>query len=107
MNAGLKFAVGIITLVMLSAPGLAQTAQRPAQTEKSAAEAEASLQSATQLAQSGKFKEAEPLAEHPVDLDLGIDQVSVVVGETTTLASATFIAKIPADEAAILRLFGC
>jgi hypothetical protein len=47
------------------------------------------------------------LAEHPVDLDLGIDQVSVAVGETTTLASATFIAKIPADEAAILRLFGC
>jgi hypothetical protein len=45
------------------------------------------------------------LAEHPIDIDLGIDQVSVVVGETTTLASATFVGKVTTDEAAILRLF--
>jgi hypothetical protein len=46
------------------------------------------------------------LADHPIEIDLGVNQVSIIVSESSTLAPAKFIGKIPADEAGILGLFG-
>lgn len=45
------------------------------------------------------------LKDHPVVIDLGIDQVSVIVSDAQTLVPAKFIGRIPADEPRILRLF--
>jgi len=45
------------------------------------------------------------LAEHPVEIDLGIEQVTVVVSESRTLVPTLFTGRIPADETAILKLF--
>jgi hypothetical protein len=45
------------------------------------------------------------LAEHPIEIDLGIKQVAVVVSESRTLVPTLFTGRIPADEAAILKLF--
>jgi hypothetical protein len=45
------------------------------------------------------------LEEHPIEIDLGISQVSVIVSDSSTLVPAKFIGKIPADEPEIRRLF--
>ena len=45
------------------------------------------------------------LAEHPIEVDLGIEQVTVVVSESRTLAPTLFTGRVPADEKAILKLF--
>lgn len=45
------------------------------------------------------------LAEHPIEIDVGIEQVTVVVSESRTLAPTLFTGRIPADETAILKLF--
>jgi hypothetical protein len=47
----------------------------------------------------------EYLAERPIEVDLGIDQVAVIVSESTTLAPAKFIGRIPKDSAEIIKLF--
>lgn len=45
------------------------------------------------------------LKDHPIEINLGIDQVSVIVSDSPTLAPAKFIGKIPADDSEIHRLF--
>jgi hypothetical protein len=45
------------------------------------------------------------LKNHPIDIDLGIDAVSVIVSDSPTLVPAKFIGKIPADDSEIQRLF--
>jgi hypothetical protein len=45
------------------------------------------------------------VAEHPIEVDLGIEQVAVIVSESRTLVPTLFTGRIPADETAILKLF--
>jgi hypothetical protein len=45
------------------------------------------------------------LAEHPVEIDVGIGQVAVIASDSSTLAPARFVGRIPGDRAAILELF--
>lgn len=45
------------------------------------------------------------LAEHPIEVDLGLEQVAVIVSESRTLVPTLFTGRIPADETAILKLF--
>jgi hypothetical protein len=45
------------------------------------------------------------LAGNPAEIDLGIDQVTVVAAHSPTLSSPRFTGKIPADTAEILKLF--
>jgi len=45
------------------------------------------------------------LAEHPVEVDVGIGQVTVIASDSPTLAPARFIGRIPGDRAEILELF--
>jgi hypothetical protein len=47
----------------------------------------------------------EYLTEYPIEISLGIDQVVVIVSDSTTLASARFIGRIPKDSAEIITLF--
>jgi hypothetical protein len=45
------------------------------------------------------------LAQHPVQLDVGVDQVSVIAADSPALAPAQFIGGLPADPADIVRLY--
>jgi hypothetical protein len=45
------------------------------------------------------------LAEHPAEVDVGLEDVAVIASDSSTLAPATFIGRIPEDRAAILELF--
>jgi len=45
------------------------------------------------------------LAEHPVEVDVGIGQVTVIASDSPTLAPARFIGRIPGDRAGIIELF--
>ena len=45
------------------------------------------------------------LAEHPVDFEMGIKQVTIIAADSPTLAPPIFQGHIPADNVAIQRLF--
>jgi hypothetical protein len=45
------------------------------------------------------------LAEHPVEVDVGIAQVTVIASDSSALAPARFIGRIPGDRAEIMELF--
>lgn len=45
------------------------------------------------------------LAEHPVDFEMGINQVTIIAADSPTLAPPIFQGHIPADNVAIQRLF--
>lgn len=45
------------------------------------------------------------LVEHPVEFEMSINQVTIIATDTPTLAPTKFRGHIPADNAAILRLF--
>jgi hypothetical protein len=45
------------------------------------------------------------LAEHPAEVDVSIDDVAVIASDSSTLAPAEFIGRIPEDHAAIMELF--
>jgi hypothetical protein len=45
------------------------------------------------------------LARHPVEVDVGVDQISVIAANTPALAPARFISRLPVDPADILRLY--
>jgi hypothetical protein len=47
----------------------------------------------------------EYLAENPVEIDVGIDQVSIIASDSPTLVPAQFIGRIPEDRAMIMGLF--
>jgi hypothetical protein len=48
----------------------------------------------------------EYLAEHPVEIDIGIRQVAIITSDSPTLLPAHFIGRIPDDLAEIMGLFG-
>lgn len=45
------------------------------------------------------------LAQHPVQLDVGVDQISVIAADSPTLAPAQFIGRLPVDPAEIVKLY--
>lgn len=45
------------------------------------------------------------LAEHPVHLEVGVDQLAVVASYSTTLAPAEFVGRLPVNPASIARLY--
>lgn len=45
------------------------------------------------------------LAEHPVEVEVGVEQVSVIASDSPTLAPARFIGQLPIDPAEIARLY--
>jgi hypothetical protein len=45
------------------------------------------------------------LANHPVEIDVGISQVAIVTSDSPTLKPAQFIGRIPEDRKAIIELF--
>ena len=45
------------------------------------------------------------LAEHPAEVDVGLGDVAVIASDSTTLAPARFIGRLPEDRAAIMDLF--
>ena len=45
------------------------------------------------------------LAQHPVQIDVGVDQISIIAADSPTLAPAQFIAPLPVDPGDIARLY--
>lgn len=45
------------------------------------------------------------LAQHPVQIDVGVDQVSIIAADSPTLAPAQFISPLPADPGDIAKLY--
>ena len=45
------------------------------------------------------------LAQHPVQIDVGVDQVSIIAADSPTLAPAQFVAPLPVDPGDIAKLY--
>jgi hypothetical protein len=45
------------------------------------------------------------LAEHPVQVEVGVDQVAIIAADSPTLAPAHFIGRLPIDSADIVNLY--
>ncbi len=45
------------------------------------------------------------LAEHPVHLEVGVGQLAIVASESSTLAPAEFVGRLPVDPARLARLY--
>jgi len=45
------------------------------------------------------------LAEHPVQVEVGVDQVAIIAADSPTLAPARFIGRLPIDSADIVNLY--
>jgi hypothetical protein len=45
------------------------------------------------------------LAGHPVEVDVGADQITIIASDSPTLTPATFAARLPADPAAVEGLY--
>lgn len=47
------------------------------------------------------------LAQHPVPIEVGVDQIAIIAANSPTLAPARFIGRFPVDPAAIVNLYRC
>jgi hypothetical protein len=45
------------------------------------------------------------LAQHPVQVEVGVDQIAIVAADSPTLAPARFIGRLPIDSADIVNLY--
>lgn len=45
------------------------------------------------------------LVQHPVQIEVGVDQITIIAANSPTLAPAQFIGRLPADLADILNLY--
>jgi hypothetical protein len=45
------------------------------------------------------------LAQHPVQIDVGVDQISIIAANSPTLAPAQFTSRLPVDPADIAKLY--